>query len=259
MFKKALIVTFVLAFATISLMYANLAESQIVTDGLVSYWTFDNADIDGETVKDVVGANDGNIINTVEIVQGKVNQAILFVGGYVEIPDDPSIKPEQFSIQFWVNSNTDFGPTSRFELVDSTGQIVIRNDERGEYGSNLALHWSDGGSWYAINPADVLSAEEWYHVTATHDGSEAKIYLNGNLEESLDAGFAWSGGEVGISVGAHKWASANFFDGMIDELLFYDKALTDAEVEKNYTASGLAVVSASTKLPVCWGKIKSLR
>ena len=54
--------------------------------------------------------------------------------------------------------------------------------------------------WYAINPADVLSAGEWYNVAATHDGSEAKIYLNGNLEESLKAGFAWSGGEVGISI-----------------------------------------------------------
>lgn len=239
--------------------YANMVEAQIVTDGLVSYWTFDKADVDGKIVKDVIGSNDGNMVNKVEIVNGKINQAALFSGGgYVEVPDDPSLKPQQFSFQFWVNSNKDFGATTRFELVDNTGQIVIRNDERGEFGSNLAFHWSDGGSWYAINPAKVPSAKEWYNVACTHDGSEAKIYLNGKLEESLKSKFAFSGGEVGISIGAHKWASANFFDGMIDELLFYKKALTNAEVEKNYKASGLAVMKLVDKLSVCWGKLKSL-
>jgi hypothetical protein len=255
--SRKVLTAFALTF--IALMYVSLAEAQIVTDGLVSYWTFDEADIDGETVKDLIGANDGTILNSVDVVEGKVNQALLFSGGYVEVPDDPSIKPDQFSIQFWVNSNQEFGATSRFELVDNTGQIVIRNDERGEFGSNLAFHWSDGGTWYAINPADVPSSEEWYNVAATHDGSEAKIYLDGNLEESLEARFAWSGGEVGISIGAHKWASANFFNGMIDELLFYEKVLTEAEVKTNYTALGLAVSYTRSKLPVCWGEMKASR
>ena len=259
MFRKAIIATFALMFAAVCLMYASLAEAQIVTDGLVSYWTFDKADIDGDTVKDVIGDNDGTIVSTVEIVAGKVNQAVLFAGGHVEVADDPSIKPKQFSVQFWVNSNKPFGATSRFELVDNTGQVVIRNDERGEFGSNLAFHWTDGAAWFAINPGDVLAAEEWYNVAVSHDGSVAKIYLNGNLEDSLEKGFAWSGGELGMSIGAHKWASANFFDGMIDELLFYGKVLTDSEIKKNYSASGLAVVSASKKLPVCWGEMKSAR
>lgn len=255
MFRKTITMNYALTLMAILLMCANIAIAQIVTDGLVSYWSFDKADINGETVKDLIGTNDGNIFNQVEIAEGKVNQALLFAGGYVEVPDDPSIKPEQFTFQFWVNSNKEFGATSRFDLVDDTGQIVIRNDERAEYGSNLALHWSDGGVWYAINPADVLSAEEWHNVAVTHDGSEAKIYLNGNFENSLKAKFAWSGGELGISIGAHKWASANFFDGMIDELLFYKKALNEAEVKKNYAASGLSVSSRGT-LTTAWGMIK---
>ncbi len=255
--RNALTISFYV-FAIFVFIYANIVEAQIVTDGLVSYWTFDKADIDGKTVKDVIGNNHGNIVNKVDVANGKINQAALFSGGgYVEVPDDPSLKPQQFSFQFWVNSNKKFGATTRFELVDNTGQIVIRNDERGEFGSNLAFHWSDGGAWYAINPAKVLSDKEWYNVACTHDGSEAKIYLNGSLESSLKAKFAF-GGEVGISIGAHKWASANFFEGMIDELLFYNKALTKAEVEKNYKASGLAVMKSEEKLSVCWGKLKSL-
>lgn len=257
MFGKSFTAILALTFALIFLMNVDMSEAQIVTEGLVSYWTFDEADIDGETVKDIIGNNDGTIVGLVDVAEGKVNQCLVFSGGHVEVPDDPSIKPDQFTIQFWANSNQDFGATSRFELVDNTGQVVIRNDERAEFGANLAFHWNDGAAWQAINPADVLSAEEWYNVAATFDGSEAKLYVNGNLEDSLATNIVWSAGETGISIGAHKWASANFLDGMIDELLFYQKALTEAEVMKNYGALGLAVSDSSDKLPTCWGKIKN--
>jgi len=258
MFGKAITVIFALTFAAMFLMYVNMAEAQIVTDGLVSYWTFDEADIDGDIVKDLIGTNDGDIFDPVEIVEGKVNQAMLFAGGRIEVPDSDTTKPEQFSFQFWVYSNLEFGATTRFELIDNTGQLVIRNEERAEFGSNLAFHSVDG-AWYGINPPDVPSAEEWHNVAVTHDGSVGIVYLDGNPGDPLEAGFTYSGAELGISIGAHKWAMANFFDGMLDEILFYGKALTEAEVMTNYSATGLAVAYTSNKLPVCWGEMKASR
>ena len=58
---KTLIIIFALTVITLALQ-TNPAKSQIVTDGLVSYWTFDSADIKDKTVKDVWGDNDGTII-----------------------------------------------------------------------------------------------------------------------------------------------------------------------------------------------------
>ena len=43
----------------------------VVTDGLVSYWTFDQDDIAGNNVKDVWGNNSGTIVGDPEIVEGK--------------------------------------------------------------------------------------------------------------------------------------------------------------------------------------------
>ena len=43
---------------------ASILMGQIVTDGLVSYYTLDKKDIDGKTVKDFFGKNDGTIIGT---------------------------------------------------------------------------------------------------------------------------------------------------------------------------------------------------
>lgn len=255
MFKKLLAITFILAFVAVFSMCVNTASAQIITDGLISYWTFDEADVDGDTVKDIIGENDGAIINAVEVVDGKVNQALQFSGGYVEVPDSDTTKPDQFTFQFWVYSNLEFGATSRFELIDNTGQVVIRNDERAEFGSNLAFHSVDG-AWYGVNPPEIPSAEEWHNIAVTQDGSVGTVYLDGNPGEPLESGFAY-GADPGISIGAHKWASANFFDGMLDEILFYERALTVAEVTTNMNASGLAVEYIDSKLPLCWGDIKA--
>ena len=54
-------VTLILALA-ILVLQMNPAESQVVRDGLVSYWSFDAADVEGNTVKDAMGGNNGTIV-----------------------------------------------------------------------------------------------------------------------------------------------------------------------------------------------------
>ena len=64
---------------TITIFSAKGYTEPIVTDGLVSYWTFDRRDIDGDTVKDVWGENDGKIVGA-RRVGGRVNDALEFDG-----------------------------------------------------------------------------------------------------------------------------------------------------------------------------------
>ena len=52
----------------------------IVTEGLVSYWTFDEKDLTGFTVKDVWGENDARIVGAPKIVDGQVGEALEFDG-----------------------------------------------------------------------------------------------------------------------------------------------------------------------------------
>lgn len=52
----------------------------IVTDGLVSYWTFDQQDIVGNKAKDVWGKNHGTIVGNPRPVAGRVNGALEFDG-----------------------------------------------------------------------------------------------------------------------------------------------------------------------------------
>ena len=52
------------------------AKGDVIRDGLVSYWTFDKADVVGKKVKDVVGKHDGEMVGKPDIVVGKFGEAI---------------------------------------------------------------------------------------------------------------------------------------------------------------------------------------
>jgi len=89
------------------------------------------------------------------------------------------------------------------------------------------------------NPVD-LSADQWYHVVATSDGDELCLYVNGQLTGSQ----ARQGDDLDFAR-ATTWIGANpngiirFFDGTLDEVAVYDRALGADEVLHHFdTAAG---------------------
>ena len=75
--KLPYLLTFLMIIATVVF---NATAATIVTDGLVSYWTFDEQDITDNTVKDVWGNNNGTIVGEPKIVAGQVGDALQFDG-----------------------------------------------------------------------------------------------------------------------------------------------------------------------------------
>ncbi len=75
--SRIYLITFTLLFGIFSL---NVAVASVVTDGLVSYWTFDKGYVVNKTLKDVWGDNDGKIVGNPKIVPGRVGEALEFDG-----------------------------------------------------------------------------------------------------------------------------------------------------------------------------------
>lgn len=95
----------------------------IVTDGLVSYWTFDHEDIIGDTVKDVWGVNNATIVGTPTIVDGHLKDALKFDGikDYVNLTTlgDFGAKLDFYTVEMWIKTDYKETWTTIFKTIDT--------------------------------------------------------------------------------------------------------------------------------------------
>lgn len=258
MFNKMLFITFTVI-ATL-FMCANMAKTQVVTKGLISYWTFDKANIDGDTVKDVFSENDGTLKGNPKVVEGKIGQALEFDGDdYVDFgaPDSLNIDPP-LTVSMYIN-NKDETASFIWQGGANTGStknyIYVRNDG----GMNVG-QWPPGGG-DLNSPGGILETRgEWYYITAVFD-DQYLLYVDGSLEGELKSE-VYSGPNPSAWLLGTRLFPANavyYFIGLVDELAVYDRALSEDEINQNMNAGGWAVVSPDKKLALTWGDLKALR
>jgi hypothetical protein len=232
-----------------------VAESQVVTDGLVMYLTFDDADIQGITVNDVWGNNDGALVGDPQIVPGKVNEALEFDGedDYVEVPDDASLQLwETYTLEAWIYEKEI--RSSRFIDKCTAG---TSDGPHFDNHPGTKLRACSGGC--VTSDAD-FTLDAWYHVVNTFDNGDVKFYMDGVLVGEGAAESPLTGNDLSFKVAADS-NGANLFLGIIDEVRVYNRALSEAEVGQNFAADGLdtAAINPGEKLAHTWGEIKAAK
>jgi hypothetical protein len=129
------------------------------------------------------------------------------------------------SISFWMYSDS-----------YANGGIVAY----GTAASNQAFAFYISSSqmimtFYGVN-ANInyaLSTGQWYHVVATHDGTTFKAYINGSEEYSDTR--TLNTGTAGFRIGGVPWNNGGeFFNGKIDQVRIFNKALSSSEVTTLY-------------------------
>ncbi len=253
MSSKVLIMFFILAVISVA------AQAKVVTDGLVSFWTFDDADVVGDTIKDVWGNNDGAAAKN-DRVEGKIGQGMEFKGANdnVNCGNDPSLDlTDAFTIELWMMPTTvgeggpNAGPMCKAEAGVDPWNWQLRYNAPGGFMGFQFNAVPGGSTWISVQ--ENLAPDEWHHVTGTLDGADARCYLNGVEKDSA----AMSGvvsGEGSVLVGEDGWG--NVFVGVVDEIRMYNRALTEAEILQNYNSTDQLAVEPADKLAISWGQIK---
>lgn len=86
------------------------------------------------------------------------------------------------------------------------------------------------GSSKVVTSTTSLSAGNWTHITMTGNGSSLKIYVNGILENTIPAGSAITSYTTPEFVLGQTGVTTSFFNGQINDVKLYDRALTDSEI-----------------------------
>jgi len=80
----------------------------------------------------------------------------------------------------------------------------------------------------------VIEPNVWYHACFTHDGSKLKLYVNGILVNTVDAIGNIYLNNINVEIGKVAGLPTGYFNGIIDEVLIYNRALSEEEIKKLY-------------------------
>jgi len=136
--------------------------------------------------------------------------------------------------------NTEYTNIS-IDVWATRDQLNAYNSIMGKYGSSagyeLIFNNSGGVRFHtsnqSIDSTTSLSADVWYHIVGTYDGSTARIYINGSLDASGST--SRNTNTVNWRIGRSAWGG-NYHNGKISNIRLYNKALTASEVLQNYDA-----------------------
>jgi len=191
-----------------------IPESQ---ENLIAYYKFDR------NARDSVGNNHGSVRGSPDYVEGVFGKAIKLYGSqdYVEIGDkfDSSLRDE-FTIATWIKLNPGALGTSNYvfwKSDDNPGLLILE----------------DGRVDVKPGPRSTTKLEEgkWYHIVYIYNQTHSAVYVNGIFENVGAVSFS-PGGKIYIGRDEKSSRYNRYFNGVIDDVMVFDRALSEAEIEK---------------------------
>lgn len=201
-----------------------------------SYWTLDDTNIDGSLVFDVASGKDGNSFNNPTLLDSKVNEGLTFDGttDYVEVPYDASFQPGiDVTLSAWF----------KVSAFDASEHVIAGNfNAAGGYALYLGNNTvefkvqTSTGTETASFSTGGLAVDTWHHVGGVWENSTGKIrlFVNGADEVTTITGsgpnLAYTSTNsflIGAASTSTTGALGSYFDGDLDEVAFWNSALTD--------------------------------
>ncbi|MHC4517975.1 MAG: LamG domain-containing protein, partial [Planctomycetota bacterium] len=190
---------------------------------LVGWWTFDEGS--GTVAADSSpNGNDGTLNGGAEWVPGVYGTAINFNGTDAYVGTEQSLldNADDFTMAGWVMARN--SAASRIGLFGQNDLI-----EMGFMNGNAEVWTAASGT---TNTPWTFPDTEWHHVAVVDQGTDMLIYLDGQ-EAGSGAGAATHGTAAfsfNIGGGGVWDGTGNFFDGQIDDVALFTRALTAEEI-----------------------------
>jgi PKD repeat protein len=204
-----------------------------------------------QSLLDVSGLN--NHVKTVGNPQfttdhtGRANSAILLNGSgdYFYMPENNSLNPDALSISIWIK------PTmvkdrmliyNKSKFIDGTSEMYSSLIKPSETGSGIAINvdikqgsnCKPADGWQTVTFSSTPDLSTWHHVVFTYSGKSIRMYFDTVLLGQTDNLPGNSidkcpGGD--LKFGAQSQILPQYFNGALDDIRIYKRAITAAEVQ----------------------------
>jgi len=227
-----------------------------LSEGLVGYWKMDESSDGSGAVTRVDSSGNGNDLtdnNTTASGAGKFGNGGDFENSASEDEHLSIINGSQTGLDITGNItiagwykfesiNPPYGPTIASKTLEKTTDdslgYVLQLEQGGSSGRVRFKTSSAGTSWDGVVTGSTwTSADEWHHIVGVYDGSYLRVYLDGSSDTTPVAysdGIFDNSGDFMIGATDFESGTVCEFDGLIDDVRIYNRALTSSEVEKLY-------------------------
>ena len=214
-----------------------------IENGLVAWWSMDEGT--GTTIADQsINSNTGTFGTSPADptwTNGKFGKALSFDGDddYVNCGSESSLDlTSEFTLETWVKT------------PDATKANYVVLATKGVWRYMIGYNVNDNFIAY-VNNSDSLSStwgsakdNEWQHLLWTHSASEDKIYIDGVLNKMGDLPDPVSDPSSILTIGGHTTSYS--FDGDIDEVRIYNRALSSREISEHYRQKAPSMAQGGT-------------
>ena len=140
-----------------------------------------------------------------------------------------------------VDGESAFSITAHIKPRNNTNfQIIMRKNPTGPFpdGGDYGFNLSDSGEIRAFGNNDLvgptLSANTFVHIALTFDSGAIELFVDGTLEDSgtnpSEIPSSGPTSTTNFQIGGPDAGGFDYYDGLIDDVRFYNKALSSAEV-----------------------------
>jgi hypothetical protein len=226
------------------IMATNVSVSAAVSPNLVLLYKF-NADTTSSIKDSSTNGLTGTLVNAdpdTAFVTGAPGkklglQLVASERQYVDVPESSALDVDRFTLAAWIRYtgvSTD-DTHGRWEVLEKAGAywLNIRTDGKvragGFFGGCVNSQY-----WTYLDSNRTVPTSVWTHVAATYNGSKLSLYINGQRTGSLDVTGATCSNDEPLAIGAKnapaKGVLEAFWDGRLDDVRIYDKALTATRI-----------------------------
>ncbi|MBK8946422.1 MAG: T9SS type A sorting domain-containing protein [Ignavibacteriae bacterium] len=241
---------------TFIIFISNLIFAQVPTNGLVAYYTL------GNNLKDYSGnKNDGIVIGEDPITaidrfehQDSARFFNIQKKNFIQIQNSNSLDSfASITVSVWINS---LGMTNDNQTIIGKWNGSLSNQS---WTLDLSYHSTQpqfgirrsNGEIVSLISNKSLAAGEWYNITCVYDGINTSLYINGKRDSMLThtSNFSIIPANTTVTIGAHDeliTSDVNRFNGGIDDIRIYNRALSENEILALYNNQSIEV----SKIPI---------
>ncbi|SVD66873.1 uncharacterized protein METZ01_LOCUS419727, partial [marine metagenome] len=217
-------------------------------NGLVAYYPFN-----GNANDESGNGNDGEVNGATLTADrnGGESKAYSFdgVSSYIKINNSENLNPNYITLNVWISLREINENFKEHALIHKPRNLIpyalyVNSKNQGIEKGNLSFYFSDAGPRHTPNGISdggfALSVDEWTMATVTYDGKKINTYNNGekvityNVERYPKL---WSSNYpviIGALVIENEDIRSEFFNGQLDDIRIYNRALSEAEVAALY-------------------------